>query len=176
MELPVYITLIRHGESKFNAGVCKNREELINCRITDKGKEQATNIKVQEFDMLLLSPLKRAIETYVYSNIKVKDVFISKLFREYMDGTECNLLEFEENKVETRDEFQSRVTEAFEFIKQIIANNKKNSFRLGVLCHGVFIYYLLTLFNITPVVLSNCSSIQIEMINNKVTRYWIHKV
>ena len=65
------ITIIRHAQSKFNAGEFRTAEEIRNCKLTDHGKMQAKNLD-QSFDIIVLSPLKRAIETYVNSNLKIK--------------------------------------------------------------------------------------------------------
>ena len=65
------VTLIRHAESHFNAGNYKTDEEIRNCRITNLGIQQAKQLN-QSFDIVVLSPLKRAMETYLNSNIKTK--------------------------------------------------------------------------------------------------------
>ena len=115
------ITIIRHAQSKFNAGEYKTEEEIRNCRLTNYGVEQAKQLN-HSFDLLVLSPLKRAFETYVNSNIKCKQLTISELVREQLDGRPLNFLDLEEVKSESSDEVRKRAREAVEYIKQLDIN------------------------------------------------------
>ena len=47
------------------------------------------------FDLLIISPLKRALETYTNSNIKAKELMINNLFIEQKEDHPLNFLENE---------------------------------------------------------------------------------
>ncbi len=128
------VTIIRHGQSKQNAGQCKNDDELRNCALSDVGKEQSKNLN-QNFDVVIVSPLKRAIETYENSNIKAGNVIYSDLFREHR---EHNLSEFLENEeVIPEINVRQRAQNAFQFLKELNFNN------IGIVTHLCFSWYLL---------------------------------
>ena len=150
------ITIIRHAQSKFNAGEYKTEEEIRNCWLTNYGVEQAKQLN-HSFDLLVLSPLKRAFETYVNSNIKCKQLTISELVREQLDGRPLNFLDLEEVKSESSDEVRKRAREAVEYIKQLESNN------IGIISHGCFIWYLLEQFGQPPIGTSNCQSITFNL-------------
>lgn len=67
------VTLMRHAQSKFNAGHYKTDNELRNCGLTEFGLNQAKSLN-QTFDVVVISTLRRAIQTYDNSNIKTPNV------------------------------------------------------------------------------------------------------
>ena len=71
------ITFIRHAQSLYNAGLA----DVKNCPLSPSGCQEASRL-VGEFDLLVLSPLKRAIQTYAFSQIKAGEIVISPLARE----------------------------------------------------------------------------------------------
>lgn len=150
------ITIIRHAQSKFNAGEFKTEEEIANCRLTNYGIEQAKQLN-HTFDHLILSPLKRAFETYVNSNIKCKQLTVSHLVREQLDGRQLNFLELEEIRYESHIDVRNRAKEAVEMIKKI------NSDNIGIISHGCFIWYLLEQFGQPPQGTYNCQAITFKL-------------
>ena len=146
------VTIIRHAQSKFNAGEYKTEEEITNCRLTQYGIAQANSLN-HSFDLLILSPLKRAFETYVNSNIKCKQIMISNLVREQLDGRSLNCLELETIGNESSDEVRKRAREAVEMIKNLKSDN------IGIISHGCFIWYLLEQFDQPPTGTYNCQTI-----------------
>lgn len=145
------ITLIRHGQSKFNAKEIDS-QDLSNCSLSNAGKLQAQNL-AQTFDILIVSSLRRAIETYEHSNIKTNNVLVSDLFREqskqYHEGNQLIL----ENETDMR----LRVKEAIVFIKKLECIN------IGVISHAHFIWYFLEQCNMEPILLKNAETIVIEL-------------
>jgi len=150
------ITIIRHAQSKFNAGEYRTEEEITNCRLTNYGVEQAKQLN-HNFDLLILSPLKRAFETYVNSNIKCKQIIISNLVREQLDGRPLNCLELEAVGNESSDEVRKRAREAVEMIKKLPSLN------IGIISHGCFIWYFLEQFGQPPTGTNNCQAITFQI-------------
>lgn len=151
------ITIIRHAESKFNAGEIKSEDELLNCKITEFGKKQATSL-CHSFDTLILSPLKRAIETYVHSNIKTREIIVCDLFREQKEDSSLNYLENEIIQPETLDDVRKRAQQAIQFIKS------HNSGNIGIISHGYFMWYFLEQCGQPPIPTYNCQSITFELL------------
>lgn len=151
------ITIIRHAESRVNAGLCRESGEFTNCRITDNGKEQATKLSYS-FDVLILSPLKRVLETYTNSKIKTGDILISHFFRETKeDHTTTNFLENEKHSYETVEEIKLRALNARIFIENIKSNN------IGIISHCGFIYHFLIACGQNPKYLENTESITFDI-------------
>jgi len=132
------ITIIRHGESIYNAGEFKKESEVANCRLSDKGKIQSQSLD-QSFDILIVSPLKRALETYVNSQIKTKELIISPLFAEHRNGKPLNYLENEEYVVETPDDLAKRAKSALQFVRSL----PKLQQNIGIISHGDFLHNFL---------------------------------
>lgn len=130
------ITIIRHAESRFNAGLCKNDNELRNCGLTDYGKQQASHLN-QHFDILIVSKLRRAIETYKNSNISAEKIIFSHLVREQKEGHSLNFLEGEEIVPESPDDIKKRANETILLIKTLDCDN------IGIISHYSFIAYFL---------------------------------
>ncbi|QKF94678.1 histidine phosphatase superfamily clade-1 [Fadolivirus algeromassiliense] len=152
------ITIIRHAQSHFNAGNYKTDEEIRNCRITPYGVEQSKQLH-HSFDVLIISPLKRAMETYLNSNIKCRQLIMSELFREQKEDKPLNYLDFEEIKPESPEDARKRAREAIEFIKTIKSDN------IGIISHGCFIWYLLEQVGQPPQPTHNCQAIQFNILN-----------
>ena len=150
------ITIIRHAQSKFNAGEYRTEEEIANCRLTNYGVEQSKQLN-HNFDLLIISPLKRAFETYVNSNIKCKQLVVSPLVREQLDGRPLNCLELEEIKTESSDEVRKRAKEAVDFIRTLKEEN------IGIISHGCFIWYFLEQCKQPPTGTFNCQAITFQI-------------
>jgi broad specificity phosphatase PhoE len=156
--MPKTVTIIRHAQSKFNAGQYTTETELSNCRLSDFGREQSKNL-TQTFDILILSPLKRAIETYANSNIKCGNVIINDLFREYKehDPKPLNFLELETIMPETLEEVKKRVGDAINYLKTSPYNN------IGIISHGIFICYFLEQLAIKQNGVYNCQAFVVNL-------------
>ena len=150
------ITIIRHAESKFNAGLCKTDDELRNCSLTPNGKQQAGNLN-QHFDILVVSKLRRAIETYKNSNIEAEQVIFSHLVREHKENHSLNFLEGEEIIPESPDDVRKRAREAIAFLKTLNGDN------IGIISHGCYISYFLEQCGQTPQATYNTQSITFSL-------------
>ncbi len=124
------ITLIRHAESIYNKTMDNS---LINCGLTDEGKIQSSKLEYN-FDLIIVSPLKRALDTLKYSNITYKNLEISDLFREYKTNG-CDYFENEAIISETEEELYSRIKQAKQYISTLNQSN------IGVVTHGDFIWW-----------------------------------
>jgi broad specificity phosphatase PhoE len=151
------ITLIRHAESKFNNGEAKGSDE-DNCRLSDNGIKQAQGLEFK-FDLLVISPLKRALETYINSSIKVKNVEINLLFREWITNGKSglNFLELEERKTESKDELSTRVDSCIKYLKKSTAVN------IGVISHYDFLKALCNKLFGSECKFGNCSYFTFEL-------------
>ncbi len=130
------VTIIRHAESKMNAGLCKTDAELRNCGLSDFGKQQAGNLN-QHFDVLVVSKLRRAIDTYKNSNITTEHIIFSHLVREQKENHSLNFLEGEDIVPENTEDIRARALAAKNFIKTLDGDN------IGIISHGFFISYFL---------------------------------
>lgn len=150
------ITLIRHAQSKFNAGQYTSENELINCKLTEQGKKDCEKLNLS-FDLLIISPLKRALETYTNSNIKTKEIIINDLFREQKENHPLNFLENEIVIQETTEEVWERVSKAKKFIETLEFTN------IGIISHRNFLWYLLDEFEQDPIALDNLQTITFKI-------------
>lgn len=71
------IYLVRHGQSMSNLG----HPTIKNSPLTTLGKTQAKRLQYRT-DLLICSPLARALDTLAYSNIKYNRLFIMSMARE----------------------------------------------------------------------------------------------
>lgn len=71
------LNVLRHTQSMSNYG----NPLIVNSPLSFNGKQQAFNLNHQT-DIILCSPMKRAIETLAYSNIKYKQLFLLNGLRE----------------------------------------------------------------------------------------------
>lgn len=153
------ITLIRHGQSVFNASY-ENSPKIddvmyTDCGLTELGKEQAKKLEMK-FDLLILTPLKRTILTYVNSNIECEKILMKEVFREYRVD-HSDFLEGEEFIPETEDQIKIRVMEAINYLKQVKYEN------VGVICHTDFIYYFMKVNFDKEIRLKNCEYISFDL-------------
>lgn len=147
------ITLIRHANSLHNQGIYAETDpRLLNSRLSDHGIDQAKNFSAS-FDVLVLSPLRRAIETYADSSIATREVIICPLFREQQDGKIINRLENEAPSVESTMDVRLRAIQARKYLESL------NSDNIGIISHGVFIWYLLEACGQIPLPTHNLQTI-----------------
>lgn len=147
------ITIIRHAQSNYNAGLIKNETiGIVDCRLSELGKTQAKCLN-QTFDVIVLSPLKRAIETYTNSRIKAKNVIISPLFVEQM---KIKTVDQNQRILESPIDMRKRAREAIELIKDLDYVN------IGIISHCWFIWYFLEECGQNPIKTQNTQSITFE--------------
>ena len=143
------ITLIRHAQSRFNAG---QTDALTNCGITDQGAQDASNLNFS-FDCLIISPLKRSIQTYTCSKIKTGKIMINELFREHVSWN-LNFLDNETPAIETVDDLVKRAYAAFEFLNTI------EYYNIGVITHSDFLQTFTERILGTKISLNNCQALE----------------
>jgi broad specificity phosphatase PhoE len=123
--------LIRHAESTHNAKKQEEPDEnFYNCGLTEKGKQQASAVQ-GPIDLLICSPLRRTLETYVHSKLAVKRLETMEELREWtIWGPSC-MYDLESGvALETEKQFRERVSKAIQLIKQ------KPERRIALLSHG----------------------------------------
>lgn len=97
------VTYIRHAESIFNVD---SSSKLHDCGLTTVGIEQASLLQ-GEYDLALISPLKRARETLEYSQIKYHKLETLHILREYKEDP-CDYFEDEQEIPESEEELTER--------------------------------------------------------------------
>lgn len=103
---------------------------FVNTCLTEDGKNQARSVQ-GPCDVLIVSPLKRALETYVHSKLTTKRLIVNDLFREWTHWGPAQFLEHEDqSRPETWDDFLRRMDQAIEFLKQLPETN------VTILSHG----------------------------------------
>lgn len=151
------ITIIRHAQSEINANHDLPAELSANSRLSPKGMEQAADLDFK-FDLLILTPLKRTLQTYTFSKIKTADVMINPLFRELMDGP-ANLLEMEEYKSESLLELDKRVDIAIAWLREISHSYKS----IGIISHFHFLKFFRQKLGIPGELNANCAHLTFKL-------------
>jgi len=124
------IRLLRHAESHEGDGVG------IDCGLTEEGKRQASRLS-GHYDLLVLSPMKRCLETVYCSKIKANRTISSDLVREYRISG-CDFLDDEPMVCETEDELVARVDR----FKALLKEYSEEFNTILVVSHADFIWYL----------------------------------
>jgi broad specificity phosphatase PhoE len=150
------VTLIRHAKSKFNTGEYIDDGEIVNCKLADVGILQAKNLN-QQFDLIVLSPLKRALATYAFSNIKAERIIVCDLFREQEKSGSFSRKQEIVVIPESNDDIKIRARLAIEYIKNLDSDN------IGILSHCVFIWHFLEQLGHEPKTLNNTESVTIHI-------------
>ena len=119
------IRLIRHGESFANIG-----EKRWDSPLTEKGITQSSKLK-GHYDLVILSPMRRAQETYIYSQIDCDECVYCESCREIKKGISDHLL-FESLKRETEDEFETRIN----LLMEELRNYSQKYKNIVVFTHG----------------------------------------
>jgi broad specificity phosphatase PhoE len=103
------LVLIRHGD--------KETTGLPNPPLSAKGKEQSSKLELKT-ECVIVSPMRRALQTYVESHISTKRVVVCDLFRELRLSSSC-FLELELVDPESDADFTRRVEESVVFLKSL---------------------------------------------------------
>jgi broad specificity phosphatase PhoE len=153
-EIDLY--LIRHGQSLYNEGKTSDPNLLVDCALSEEGRKQAQKI-TGPVNLLILSPLRRAIETYTYSKLQCRRIIMSDLFREHGTGP-WNCLPREDLKwQETGTELETRVQRAIEFLRQ------QTETHITILSHHDFLVALTQALTQTPRYLRNAECIHLKV-------------
>lgn len=149
------ITLIRHAQAEHN--VNNELHKSNNTSLTEAGIKSCKSLDFS-FDLLILSPLKRVIQTYANSNIKTKNIMVSDLFQEFKNNP-CNLMDkMESDKTfETIEEFENRISKAISFLKELKYNN------IGIITHHDFIHKFTKKLTSKPISLLNIAHHEINL-------------
>ena len=143
----VEITLIRHAQTEFNVieeSKHNDTERLsapnnfINCGLTQTGMFQCNALKFH-FDLLIVSPMKRCLQTLEHSKIRYSQLITLDIFREYKTDF-CDFMTDEETVNETEFEIINRTTASKEVLKYIMNHNKELR-SIGIITHHDFIWY-----------------------------------
>jgi broad specificity phosphatase PhoE len=125
------VTLLRHAESLFNKYLTSEKD----CDLSQEGKDQAAAL-TGNYDVIILSSLRRSHQTLLYSQIQGKRIFISDLCREKRKDI-CDFLEIEDpTNLESDEELSLRIDSFKNYIRQIITPNES----VLVIGHGEFIF------------------------------------
>lgn len=148
------ITLLRHAES---IGNVDGKIAEWNCGLTEIGIDQSNKLS-GEYDLILMSPMKRCRETLGLSGIFCKNVEITTLCREIRTGFITELLEGEEIMIETKENLQDRLTKFLLLLKE--RSEKYN--KILVISHCGFIRTM------TGITLENAQTLNIVLDNSDV--------
>lgn len=129
------VYLLRHAETYNN----KYGLSTIDVGLTPDGIKQANRLS-GEFDLVIISPLRRTMETFKHSEIKTKTLVTWDCCREVIcDPSDC--LHGEIFEIEQEESVVQRLTEflnKLEFLKGTYPINKK----ILVITHGFIILRL----------------------------------
>ena len=143
----VEITLIRHAQSEFNVieeskhndtEKLRAPKNLLNCGLTQTGMTQCNALNFR-FDLLIVSPMKRCLQTLEYSNIEYSQMVALEIFREYKTDI-CDFMTDEEIVNEREFEIINRTKASKEVLKYIMNHNKELR-SIGIITHYEFIWY-----------------------------------
>lgn len=124
-----HLFVIRHAESTSNANPA---DQTPNPGLTENGKSQASKVQ-GPVDLLIVSPMKRTMQTYAHSALKVKRLLTSDLFREWMVYGPSSQLDLEPARTESAADLRKRIVAASKFIAQ------QPERTVALLSHGVFL-------------------------------------
>jgi len=125
--MPIY--LIRHGQSWANAG----DKTIIDPPLTILGRQQAADISLT-VDLVICSPMRRALETYHYSNIISPLYIIIREFREKICEIGDSML-LEKYIPEKREAFYLRIKTMANYLLEYNIKHEN----IAVVCHGCVI-------------------------------------
>jgi broad specificity phosphatase PhoE len=117
----VQIIAIRHAQTTVNKHPELKGDARIDPSLTTSGAKQCEYWDL-DCDVLIVTPLRRTMQTYLFSHIRPKEIIISPLFREYKDDP-MNFLKAEVMKKETLLSFQKRVKKARDWLRAYIEKN-----------------------------------------------------
>ena len=120
--------LIRHAESEQNLTGSSKK----NSKLSSRGKVQAAELR-GPCELLILSPLRRSLETYSYSQLEVGRLITSEFVREVIDSPGCEFDLETRDRYETKEEVSKRVTETVKLLREQKETN------ITLLSHACFL-------------------------------------
>ena len=124
---------MRHAQSEQNAGTSASK----NSKLSEYGKTQAAQVR-GPCDLLIISPLRRALETYAFSDLKVGRLIVADCIREIVDGPACELDLEKWDHNETEEEVMVRIRETLKLLR---SQTEKN---ITILSHACFLRKLIS--------------------------------
>lgn len=97
------ITFLRHAESEFNIDPLSTTRD---CGLTPHGQTTAAQL-TGHYQLIICSPLKRAIETLHYSQLTYDNIVFEPLTREHKVDS-CDFFDHEEIVIESDEELTTR--------------------------------------------------------------------
>lgn len=153
------ITLIRHGNSYQHSINEPENFNIFNPHLTQIGINQANKL-TGSYDLTIISPLNRTLDTFKYSNIQTKKQIKVELFREHIHH-KSDLLKEDEEIFESAETFENRIDQIKEFLQQIKNKNFKN---ICIISHSILIYYLIQSYKPDlNICLDYCNSYKLEI-------------
>jgi broad specificity phosphatase PhoE len=137
------LDFICQGESIENPNpyaISRDQWTRYNCPLTERGEEQARAL-TGSYDLLLVSPLRRAKDTLFFSQLQAKRIVYTPIVSEvYVDSCdEEDRASEEKHAVEDEGHIQNRMSQLISYLKQ------HQSKKIGVLTHPRFIsWFILT--------------------------------
>lgn len=124
------ITFLRHAQSIFNVFLQSEKD----CDLSPAGIQQAKNL-TGDYDVVVVSNLRRTHQTLLYSSIQSKRILLTPLCREQKKDI-CDFVQGEDDCIkETEEELALRI----ECFKDYIRRECKPDERVLVISHGDFI-------------------------------------
>lgn len=135
---PGMVVFLRHAES---LGNINPTARIQNPGLSDRGMEQIQTIPEGEFDLILVSPMKRALETLKHSRLKGKVVCMTELVRE----KKCNVSDLLDHEVWpldwTGEEPDHLVWDRVKKFDEVLKGCKHLFPRILVITHACFAAY-----------------------------------
>lgn len=97
---PLKLTLIRHAHP--------DKSHTSDPPLSPIGRDQATTLS-GHYPLVVISPLRRTLDTYIHSNIHGDRVVISDLLREQRDSSTYNYFRCEDIHPETKADVMERI-------------------------------------------------------------------
>lgn len=151
----VKVTFIRHAQSLFNCGQANSK----NVGLSEVGKMQAIQI-TGKFDCIVISPLRRAIQTYALSDLECSNLCVNNLFREVLNNNPVNYFEHEIITKETETALEERQKSCIAYLVNLSETNGYAS--IGVITHHDFIYEICKRKLGVEIHLGNCDTVTLE--------------
>jgi len=127
------VYFLRHAESTFNASSQKLDE--LNCGLSSTGEAQARALQGQ-FDVIVISPLRRCRETLELSNIQATQIIVYDDARE-MRTDLCDFFPGEQIVIETEEEILQRCSR----LKQELVTLSQTK-KVLVIAHYWILWYM----------------------------------
>ena len=149
------ITLIRHAQSLYNANP-QLTQDIVDCGLSEEGIKQANQLNLT-VDLLIVSPLKRAIETCKQSKIRTTSIIVSPLFVEYNYGNSIIYGDNQHFAAEIPGDVINRAKTAISYIKSQPQQN------IGIISHGYFLRVFMQELGLESMDFQNAQIIQFKI-------------